>query len=152
MNITLRHFERTSLNEQAFLKLVKKYAHNLMHDVVISFDNRISTYYGEHSYDSDKKIHFIKISPKKCTKFEKKIIDAHGQKYNFLSTVIHELKHASQQDQLGREFWSRQYSCAKGVKNLAAAEFYSEKEIEARIFENENVVAAVEYYDSCCKK
>jgi HSP90 family molecular chaperone len=148
MNIEIRHLDRTFLQEEALLKVIKKYSHNLNYNILISFDKKISGY-GLYNFDLKKKCHIIKISLTNCcfTENEERL-DTNSEKYNLISTLIHELCHANQKETLGStKFWSNKYGCAKFVKNEFLAGFYSKSEVEARIYENKHVLQAVELYN-----
>lgn len=140
--IEIRHLERTCLKEQAYLKLVRKYA-KLKHKLIISFDNRIKAF-GQYRFDSIKRAHIIKISPTKNKITEEnskwKIVDEGGEKYQLLSTTLHEIKHALQKEEKGEAFWNKHYSMASDIKNNSLADFYSECEAEARVFEHTNIL------------
>lgn len=154
--LMIKHIERTCLNEKAFIKLVKKYA-KLKYKLVIVFDNRIKDY-GQYNFDPEKRIHTIRISPKKNkivqedssieTVYKVIKVDANGEKYQLIGTTLHELKHAIQKEERGTEFWSKKYSCASDIKNTSLADFYSECEIEARQFEHNALLEAVDLYNN----
>jgi hypothetical protein len=148
MNVEVRHTDRTCLNEKAYIKLVRKYA-KLKYKLIISFDDRIKAY-GQYNFDPNKRTHIIKISPKRNktvqeesvdeTVYKIKTVDSNGEKYQLISTTLHELKHAIQKEELGEAFWNKHYSAATDIKNKGLADFYSECEAEARIYENTNIL------------
>lgn len=150
MNFVVRNIERTCLNSEAYVKLLRKFGVGIENDVVISFDLRLKNY-GSYRYNSSKKKHIILISPTECKKEEDVKLSSMDETYNLISTTLHELKHAMQQEELKAALWSKKYSCAKHVRNPLMAEFYSVSEVDARVFENKSLLSAVEFYNSCCK-
>lgn len=81
-----------------------------------------------------------------------KTVDKNGEKYQALATTLHELKHAIQKEELGLDFWKRNYSCAIEIKDTSLADFYSQCEIEARSFENSNILLGVSIYNKFLQK
>lgn len=149
MNIRIRHLDRTCLDELAYRKLIERYSLQLQYDILIVFDMRIKNYYGDYEFNSDKKIHNIAISLNRC-KYEDEVrVDEGGEKYNLISTTIHELYHAKQYEKLGSKLFCKP---CKDIKNKELASLYSDCEIEARVFENKNLLEAVQYYDACVKR
>jgi len=154
-NIEVRHIERTGLDENAFVKVVKKYAKSLNHNILIVFDLRIKDY-GVHYWDGVKKLHIIRISPTKC-KFDYSDgneirIGPVAEKYKIISAIIHELRHAQQKEELGYKFYSEHYGNVKEITNPSVSEWYSKCERDARIYEDTHTTRAVEYYNFCCKE
>jgi hypothetical protein len=148
MKVTIKNSDRTSLNKGILLKLIKKYCQSVKQDIVVSFDHRIKTF-GYYVYDTKKKKHIIKISVHGCTYSDRGTkLDKEAEKYATISTLLHELKHAIQKEECGKSFWNKDYSSALDVINPEAADFYSVCEIEARIYENKNILQAVEFYNS----
>ena len=148
MDFELRHLYRTCLQEEAYRKLLKKYSTNFTYDTVIVFDLRIKDY-GQYIFDQENRVHLIRVSPAKCGFTEEGIkLDESAEKYNLIATTIHELFHARQKEELGSKFWNKSYSCASQITNQDFAAFYSECELEARVYENKNLAQAVQYYDS----
>lgn len=143
-NVVILGIHKTCLDYDPYLRLAKKYTSSLKNDVVISFDLRLKTIYGYHSYNFETKTHKIQIGPKTCgSKNDKEV-----QIYSYIATTIHELKHAMQQEKLGAAFESKKYSKNKDIKDNSMSEFYSVLEIEARIFEEQNLSAAVKFYNT----
>lgn len=101
--------------------------------------------FGQYKFDFEKKQHIIRISPKKNK--HKTYSDENAQKFQFISTTLHELKHAMQKEEFGAGFWSKAYSSSKQINEPDFSEFYSKCEVDARVFENENVLSAVETYN-----
>jgi hypothetical protein len=144
--ITVRHINKTPLQKDAYIKTIEKFA-NLRYDMIISFDRRISDF-GLYHWDSKKNIHKIQINPDKCKSKGK---DTEAEKYELIGTTLHELCHANQLEYLGSKiFHSDQFSKTHKISNEDVSEWYSEAEIKARIFEDQNIIQAVLFYDSCC--
>jgi hypothetical protein len=151
MSVTLRYFDRTSLQEEAYLKLIKKYASKIKKDIIITFDYRLACF-GNYNYDQKLNCHIIKISVKKCCKHKGLPLEEVVQKYNLISTTIHELYHAQKQEELGqKKFWGDYYGKCQDIEDPDWSDFYSLCEVETRAYENKNVLSAVEYYDQYCK-
>jgi len=152
MEIYIRHLYKTCLQESAYIKLIKKYASKLEYDILIVFDLRIKDY-GNYIFDSKKKLHSIKISPNKCGFTDEGVkLDDGAEKYHLISTTIHEIYHALQYEELGREFWNKKYGCATEITHPDTADFFSKCEIDARAYENKNLLQAVEYYSRCVEE
>jgi hypothetical protein len=102
--------------------------------------------FGQYKFNDEKKIHIIRISPRRHK--YKTYSDENAQKFQFISTTLHELRHASQKEELGTTmFWSRSYGYSKQIDNPNFSEFYSKCEVDARIYENKHVLPAVEAYN-----
>lgn len=101
---------------------------------------------GYYVFDVKKRTHIIRVSPR--LNKAKTNGDVNAEKYQLVSTVLHELRHAQQKEELGVEFWRKHYNNAADVIQPAFSDFYSECEIDARTFENANVLSAVEFYTS----
>lgn len=138
MKIEIRHIP-ACLDEVAYLKLVRRFK-KINHKLIIVFDERIKCY-GQHMFDSKKRIHTIRISPKVNSNPDKGT-----EKYHFLSTTLHELRHAQQKEIKGQEFWSKKYREAADIENPAYAEYFSECELDARAYEAQNTAKAIELY------
>ena len=154
MSVVVKRIERTNLMRKPYKKMVEKYTKNLKYNLKISFDKRLVCM-GQYIFDDNKKLHIIKISPLK-NKFHMRNdslirLGPAAQKYNIISTTMHELKHASQREELGTEYYSNVFNSVAGVSNPEISEWYSILEIEARIFEYENLYEAIHCYDSCCE-
>jgi hypothetical protein len=87
-------------------------------------------------------LHVIRLSPLKNS-----CPDKNAEKYQYVTTTLHELKHAQQVEREGTAYWNKSYKMAKGIETEAFAEFFGPCELEARIYENENLTKAVELYD-----
>jgi hypothetical protein len=101
--------------------------------------------FGQYKFHEEKKVHIIRISPSRHK--YRTYSDENAQKFQFISTTLHELRHASQKEDLGAEFWSKSYSYSKQIDNPDFSEFYSKCEVDARIYENKHVLPAVEAYN-----
>lgn len=152
MEVEIKHLYRTCLDEKASIKLVKKYCKKFKNDITIIFDLRIKDY-GSYNFDSEKKSHIIKISPKNCCFTpEGAKLDFGAEKYLLISTLLHELHHANQYEKMGYKFWNSKFTCASEIENTASTEYFSQCEVEAREFENKHIIAAVAYYNRCAPK
>ena len=163
--IEIRNLDKVCLNEAAYRKLVEKYSSRLKYKVCITFDSRVTDCFGLYIFDSKNTIHIIKISPKKCCFNEKRSriakvsskkyrfdaknvkLDRNAQKYNIVSTTIHELYHAWQKEKEGRKFYNNKFSYASGVRNKEFRSLYSKCEIVTRVYENKNLMKAIKLYD-----
>ena len=67
------------------------------------------------------------------------LLDTISSKYNVISTLIHELRHGFQKEDLGEKYEEEDWLLNPEIPNMEIAAWYSECEIDARIFENENV-------------
>lgn len=151
--ITIRHIERTCLKEEPYKKLIEKYA-NLKHDLLVVFDLRINCF-GIHTYDFVKQLHTIRIGPfRNSIHIDEKgntiDLDTESEKYNLISTTLHELYHGFRRETLKQSFFNKDY-CEAKVKNRELKELYSQCELEARTFETSNILQAVEYYNNLIK-
>jgi hypothetical protein len=138
--VEIRYIEKTSLNEASYLKLVRRFK-KIKHNLVIVFDRRIKSF-GTHIYDSKKRTHIIRISPKVNSNQDKGV-----EKYHLLSTTLHELHHAQQKENKGAEYWSKKYRQAIDVENSFYSDYFSECELEARAYEHQNTAKAIELYN-----
>lgn len=128
------------LNEVAYLRLVRRFK-KIKQKLIIVFDNRIKGY-GQYTYNSKKRIHTIRISPKINSDTDKVT-----ERYHYLSTTLHELKHSQQKEIKGSIFWSTKYRRAADIKNEVSADFFSECELDARAYEAQNTARAVSLYN-----
>jgi hypothetical protein len=148
--VTIRYIERTCLEEEALKKVVERYT-KTDKEVLVIFDMRIKDY-GDYVYDEKKRRHVIRISPAMhlYESFEPKsrMLTKEGQKVRLLATLLHECRHIQQKEELGRTFYTIAYCRNTAIHDTRVSEDYSECEIDARVYENKNVLAAVEYYDS----
>jgi len=148
--ISIRHIDRTCLQEEAFIKMIKKYS-NLEHDMLIVFDRRI-TCLGFHFYDYTKQLHTIRISPEENKYDDNNEIklDIVAEKHNLISTFLHELCHAHQREILKKSYLRSDYRFASKIRNSETASYYSRCELEARAYACDNILKAVALYDSYC--
>jgi len=150
MNIVFKYLDRSCLDEDGLKRIIKKYGSALKYDVVVVFDLRIRDF-GTYEFSSTKRKHIIRISPIKCcynddgSRKNKSV-----EKYEVISALIHELRHAQQKEELGHEFWSKKYSLRSDIISKFASDFYSPCEVDARLYENRNILQAVELYNSLC--
>lgn len=145
MKVQVRYTERTCLEPLAFLKLARKFCYGLKYKTIISFDGRIKNY-GHYIFDSKRKTHIIRISPNRKEK------ETSIHKHIFISTLIHELRHAHQKEKKGVEFWTKKYICSPEIKLTDFSTFFSLREIDARIFENKNILQAIKIYNNFEKR
>jgi len=130
------------LNKDAFLKVMQKYARSLKlkQNVVITFDKRLVHIYGDHDYDYDKDCHLIRLA-----------IDHHREeevsKWRWISTGLHELKHAQQQERYS-DYAMRNRT--KSIKEKESSNWFSRNEAEARSYEDKHLHNAVDLYESLC--
>lgn len=157
MKLQIRYISRTCLNEEVYRKFVKKYSRGIRQKILISFDLKIKNY-GQHDYNEKKKTHIIKISPQTCGfSSDLQKLDDIAELYNLLASTLHELHHAKQLENLGKEkFLDDSFSSTPEVKNEQISDFYSLCEVETRIYENKMILKAVKYYnklliESSCK-
>ena len=168
--IEIRNLDKVCLDEAAYRKLVEKYSSRLKHKVCITFDSRVTDCFGLYIFDNKNKIHIIKISPKKCCFNEKRSriakvsskkyrfdvknikLDRNAQKYNIVSTTIHELYHAWQKEKEGKKFYNNEFGDASNVRNTELRRLYSRCEVETRMYENKNLMKAIKFYDESVEK
>lgn len=157
MDIEIRYIHRTCLEKKAYNALLQKYTKGLKYNLQIVFDNRIVSM-GHHYFDNKKKIHIIRISPKK-NKYSTRDslgIDIYKlspatEKYNLIGVTLHEIKHAKQFEEMGSKFHSKNFTLTKEIRDPEYSNWYSRCELEARTFESKNLLAAIEYYNNSCK-
>lgn len=159
----VRYLDRMNMEEDAFLSLVEKYSRNLKlkHKILIVFDLRLKDF-GSYWWGAGSRTHIIRISPTRCKHrreenyedgwIELVRVGPASEKFQVISTTIHELYHAHQKEEKGSSFNNVSFDGVKEITNPELSSWYSECEIEARIYENKNIKAAVEYYDDCCKE
>jgi len=151
MEIKIKNIDRTFLDKDSFLRLIRKYS-KLTKDLDLSFDARLTSVLGNYRYDDDKKRHIIKLSLINCKYSNKAELSKAGEKYNFISTLLHELKHAQQKEEMRQNFWKDKNCKNAEIQEESLSTEYSTVEIQARIHENKNILEAVEYYNECLKK
>lgn len=144
--IEIKNIEKTKLKEYALLKTIEKFS-NIKKNIRIIFTNRL-TYYGRYTYLCKEKKHQIEIS---TTVFQ--YADRNARIYEMIGSILHELKHAEQQEKMGSpKMMSKQYHKNNRIKNSGAADFFSICESEARIAEEINLMPATDYYWKCLSK
>lgn len=143
MAITILGIEKSCLDYDLYFRMIKKYTSSLENDIRISFDKRLKENFGLYHFDYELKKHIIQIGIRHYNN------DLEAQKYHYVATTLHEIKHALQQEKLGYSFESKKYSTNKKIKkDQSISEFYSIIEVEARIFEEQNLNAAIKYYNN----
>lgn len=141
--IEIKNIEKTKLEIEPLLKTIQKFS-NLEKNILIIFDGRLKCH-GNYNYLSSQ-VHCIKIS---TTVFQ--FSDRIGKIYELIGTLLHELKHAIQEESLGTQvFESENFSTNKTIKSSATSDYFSLREVEARIFEESKLLAAVEFYRKNC--
>ena len=151
MNIFIKYIERTSFVESVLKRVIKKYICKTKNDVFVIFDKRCSIF-GSYAFNIKKQVHEIRLGVNKNKKLlSKKDLPPSDEKYVFISTLLHEIKHLNQREEMGKDFWNKDFGLNKNIKNMELAERYSKCESEAREFEEKNVLKAVEFYDSLMK-
>lgn len=147
MRISIRNIEKSELSEGAYLRLVEHFCQELKlkKDVSISFDDRL-TCYGLSYFDNAKDRHIVRISPKKNKEAGS---DFEAKKWDFISTTIHELRHLYQHEVQKSSKKSNRHTSK--IKNEKSKTWYSEDEIDARLYEDQNIYDAVKIYDLACK-
>jgi len=147
MHVNIKYIERTCLKEKPFIKLIKKYA-KTKSNILVVFDKRYKNY-GGFSWNPKKKINEIRLGIK-ANKYsnENTKLSCNSEKYNFISTILHEIKHMNQREELGKKFWDKNYYTNKDLKNAHLSVEFSKCELEAKEFEAKNVLQSVKYYDS----
>lgn len=150
MSVRIRGIEKTCLSEPALLAVISKY-YKSEKKLEIVFDRRIKDSYGWFVYDSDRKLNLIRISPALHQYHDcdvRKPISVEAQKYKYISTILHELRHVQQLEELGRHYYSKEYCRNSDLPDSHQAYYYTESEVDARAYELQNILAAVEIYNS----
>jgi HSP90 family molecular chaperone len=155
MELTLRHTETTILEEKALIEVVKKYS-KLKKDIYISFTTHIQDY-GYYYWDKKNKRHTIFINPDLCKrdyfKRSKAEYDKDIQTHLLIGTIIHELRHAQQKEKLKYKYDNDQkYVCTVFIEDFSYSEYFSQREADARVYENRHINNAMQLYHSCCHK
>lgn len=144
--IDIRNIQHTSLDFFALKKLLEKYIKSLhlKNNISLVFDKRLTGPTGAyHYYFKRNKSHVIRVWP------EDKCSGSDAEVYVLISYILHELKHAEQVEKHGY----RRYARGKGfafnpkIKDKTWSAYYSQCEIEARVYENKNLQEAVEFYN-----
>lgn len=136
--IEVRFLERTSLDPSGFTKVVEHFGKRIRLPMIITFDNRPNGNFATHELVNDRhRIHiYVKSFP---------IYDAVGMAWDFISMLLHEMKHAMQHEN------------AQENKNFIPSKhdepqyWYSDLEIEARIFQDRNIRQAMRIYGAKTK-
>lgn len=126
---------------------LKPHLDKLDNSVSVIFDNRIKVY--AVYYGCSNKTHLIRVSPNNNTILG----DLNASLHVYLGTIIHELKHAIQSEQLGeRAYNALNFRSAVTIKNSKYSDFYSVCEVEARLYELKHVLKAVKVYNKATDK
>ena len=143
--IKIKNINRTPLEEKALIKLIESFC-NVKKDIFLRFDGRIGSY-GLYVYNAKKQRHDITISNKMFQFKNKK-----ARIYELIGTILHEVKHAQQQEKVGsKTFTSRGFGYNVDFEIAAEpADYFSAREIEARVFENEVLLSAIIFYWKNC--
>lgn len=143
--IELRHLHRTRLDEIGIKTIIERFT-DLEHKVVVSFDKKLALFEGLYVFDYAKR-HYIKLAVNKFCGLESK-----AQEYNYISSLLHELCHAQQCENLKEVFHSRAFSRAKGTTDQQTSYWYADRELEARIYADTHLKSAMEVYRNACAK
>lgn len=148
--IEIRHHERVSVDRLALEKVIKKFS-KVKNNVVVSFDNRISDY-GQYFFEPKKKAHTIKISPRKnILDTNGSLLSSESSKYQIISTLLHEMRHAQQKESVGSVFNRFSYYFNKRIKETYFSYFFSECELDARKYEVTHINSAIKMYNKYAK-
>ena len=149
--IKIKNIESTCLKADALKEVIVKF-YSSEKDLEIVFDKRIKDSYGWYFYDEARHVNLIRVSPLLHQFHDcdvRKPITAETQKYTYISTILHELRHAQQRDEWGKSFYSKEYCRNKNLIDSYAAYHFTEIEIDACIYELQHVLEAVKIYNSC---
>ena len=153
--LAIRYIDRVNLKESAFLSVLKKYIKELKleRDISVVFDKRIKGF-GSYSYSLKTQSHIIRINPKNREEQENGRAGPweEADKFNIIATVLHEMYHAHQYEVRGTSYYNSSFEGVRKITNPGWSEWYSHRELEARIFEYKNIREAVRYYNSRCTK
>lgn len=144
MNIDIRDIKKAKLNKQALIKVIKRF-YKLRKNVRLVFKRSLSCC-GLYTYLSKQKTHRVEVS---TTSY--KFSDRNARIYEMIGTILHELKHAEQQERLGiAKMMGSKFHGNHRIKSYWASDFFSICENEARIAEETNLMSAVDYYWKNC--
>lgn len=144
MKIEIRNIKKTKLNQSSLVKVIEKYS-NLHKKVRLIFTSRLN-YCGRYTYISKQKTHQIELSV-----VAYQFADQVARIYEIIGSLLHELRHAEQQEKLGgAKMMSKQFHGNSRIKASGASDFFSICESEARIAEETNLMSAVDYYWKNC--
>ena len=147
--VVIKNISKTCLKEQPLLAVIKKHFKSNKKLEVI-FNNKNKDCYGVFETNALKKVHRITISII-LHQFEgcdiRKPIDKEYQKYCYISTVLHELRHLQCEEKMGQKYNNKKYSENIKLNNSHARYYFSPREIEARIYEHKHILSAIKIYD-----
>ncbi len=145
--IEIRNIHHTALQLCPLKKLVEKYARSLKlrRDVVVVFDRRLTGVTGGlHRLNYKKDRHVIQIYPE-C----EGQTDEGALKYGLVTYILHELKHAQQEEVHGYSYHnSNAFSRVTEIHDKEQSEHYSRCETEARMYECKHIHNAVDFYNA----
>ncbi len=150
MAVRIKHIDKTCLQEKPLLAVIKKHLRSEK-DLDIVFDRRLRDCMGWYWYDETRRTHLIKVSPvvHEYHDFDvRKPLDNESRKYKFVSTILHELRHIQQKEELGKSYYNKNYCKNKNLTSAFPAYFYAEAELDARAYELQNISEAMEIYKS----
>ena len=155
--IVISGIEKTPLDKNALEKVVKKYIgyKNRNKNISIFFVNNISDY-GNYVFHNRR--HIIKISASHH-KHENgdfnniKKLNERCQTYEFLSTILHEIKHVLQRIEIGGKSVNDSFILNNHLKPIKSlCKHYSKCELGARMFEAMHILEAVAIYERTVKE
>ncbi len=117
----------------------------LQQPVIISFDKKIAEY---GYYDNRKDRHFIRVGVRYTEH-----LDLVCQKHEVINTLLHELYHAYQWQNVGsKTFYSKEMNAIEKCSNARINYQYCQLELEARSFADTNHRQAIQIYDGFAPK
>ena len=155
--IVISGIEKTPLDKNALEKVVKKYIgyKNRNKNISIFFVDNIPDYGNYMLYNRQ---HIIKISAS-CHKHENgdfnniKKLNERCQTYEFLSTILHEIKHFLQRIEIGCKSVNDSFILNKNLEPIKSlCKHYSKSELGARMFEAKYILEAVAIYERIIKE
>ena len=150
--IKINHIERTPLKKEG-LSLMIESIFKSKNSILISFDNRISDL-GSYHFDAINKVHIILISP--IINWISPDLEIYSEQYakrKFVSTLLHELRHAFQRETMGMsKFRSEKFSIDPTKKTIEDKIYFSPCEKDARDFEKKNIQRALKIYHKHLRK
>jgi hypothetical protein len=159
--ILVHNISKTPLDKQVFTKLIRHY-YKGPYNITIKFDSRISGY-GEHTFNTKRKIHIIRISPKICrlgrgdTRWYFNSMETQSKlvrmnKYDTICRIIqvllHELKHAEQCDRDIKQYWKANTNLHESIIQPRLKYELSPFEAEAEGWSLINFNKALERYEN----
>jgi len=148
MKVDVKYIERTPLDKEAYVRLVRHYVDS-KRDILIVFDGRYVDC-GAYRLNLTKDRHEIRIGIKSSQYVStacRKKVSHEAAIYNYICTTLHEIKHLIQSEHSGSVFIKDDFGINPEIKEPVLAIEYSKCELEAREFECRNLLQAVEFYD-----